>query len=98
MRDRPWRLDRTPAGGSANSSTRADTASSKSPRRKTLAQGASVSHEYDKSPAAIDASHSDAHHDSEYERARRWRDATRELVLVGASVMAAAHPPQWRGS
>ncbi|MFG1932640.1 hypothetical protein ACGFK1_18655 [Mycobacterium sp. NPDC048908] len=57
-----------------------------------------MSHEYDKSPAAIDASHSDAHHDSEYERARQWRDATRELVLVGVSVMAAAHPPQWHGS
>src|SRR5262245_23185368 len=33
-------------------------------------------------------------HDSEYERAHRWRDATRGLVLAGATAMAAAHQPQ----
>ena len=35
-----------------------------------------------------------AGHDSEYERAHQWRDATRELVLTGATAMAAADPPQ----
>jgi hypothetical protein len=33
-------------------------------------------------------------HDSEYERAHQWRDATRELVLAEATAMAAADPPQ----
>jgi hypothetical protein len=37
-------------------------------------------------------------HDSEYERAHQWRDATRELVLVGATAMAAADQPQSQGS
>src|SRR5262249_54819391 len=37
-------------------------------------------------------------HDSEYEPAHRWRDATRELVLAGATAMAAAHQPQSQGS
>lgn len=31
-------------------------------------------------------------HDSEYERAHRWREATRELVLAGATAMVAADP------
>jgi hypothetical protein len=31
-------------------------------------------------------------HDSEYERAHQWREATRELVLAGATAMAAAEP------
>jgi len=33
-------------------------------------------------------------HDSEYERAHQWREATRDLVLAGASAMAAADQPQ----
>ncbi len=33
-------------------------------------------------------------HDSEYERAHQWREATRELVLAGATAMAAADPSQ----
>jgi hypothetical protein len=33
-------------------------------------------------------------HDSEYERAHLWRQATRELVLAAATAMAAADPPQ----
>ena len=33
-------------------------------------------------------------HDSEYERAHQWREATRELVLTGATAMAAADQPQ----
>ena len=33
-------------------------------------------------------------HDSEYERAHQWREATRELVLAEATAMAAADPPQ----
>lgn len=33
-------------------------------------------------------------HDSEYERAHRWREATRELVLAEATAMAVADPPQ----
>ena len=37
-------------------------------------------------------------HDSEYERAHQWRDATRELVLAGATAMAAADQPQSQGS
>ena len=37
-------------------------------------------------------------HDSEYERAHQWRDATRELVLAGATAMAAADRPQSQGS
>jgi hypothetical protein len=37
-------------------------------------------------------------HDSEYERAHRWRDATHELVLAGATAMAAADQPQSQGS
>ena len=32
--------------------------------------------------------------DSDYEREHQWREATRELVLVEATVMAAAEPPQ----
>ncbi|WP_155948534.1 hypothetical protein [Mycobacterium sp. URHB0044] len=32
--------------------------------------------------------------DSEYERAHQWREVTRELVLVEATAMAAAEPPQ----
>ncbi len=39
-----------------------------------------------------------AGHDSEYERAHQWRDATRELVLTGATAMAAADQPQSQGS
>jgi hypothetical protein len=39
-----------------------------------------------------------ADHDPEYERAHLWRDATRELVLAGATAMAAADQPQSRGS
>jgi hypothetical protein len=35
---------------------------------------------------------------AEYERAHQWRDATRELVLVAATVTAAAHHPQSQGS
>lgn len=34
----------------------------------------------------------------EYERAHEWRDATRELVLAGATAMAAADQPQSQGS
>jgi hypothetical protein len=34
----------------------------------------------------------------EYERAHEWRDATRELVLAGATAMAAAYQPQSQGS
>ena len=37
-------------------------------------------------------------HESEYDRAHQWRDATRELVLVGATAMAAADQPQSQGS
>jgi hypothetical protein len=37
-------------------------------------------------------------HHSEYERAHQWRDATRELVLAGATAMAAADQPQSQGS
>jgi hypothetical protein len=37
-------------------------------------------------------------HDSEYEQAHQWRDATRELVLSGATAMAAADQPQSQGS
>jgi hypothetical protein len=37
-------------------------------------------------------------HDSDYERAHQWRNATRELVLAGATVMAAAHQPRSCGS
>jgi hypothetical protein len=37
-------------------------------------------------------------HDSEYQRAHQWRDATRELVLAGATAMAAADRPQSEGS
>jgi hypothetical protein len=33
-------------------------------------------------------------HDCEYERAHQWREATRDLVLAGATAMAAADPPQ----
>ena len=33
-------------------------------------------------------------HDSEYEPAHQWREATRELVLAGATAMAAADQPQ----
>ena len=36
--------------------------------------------------------------ESEYDRAHQWRDATRELVLVGATAMAAAGRPQSQGS
>jgi hypothetical protein len=31
---------------------------------------------------------------SDYERAHQWREATRELVLTGATAMAAADPPE----
>jgi hypothetical protein len=37
-------------------------------------------------------------HDSEYERAHQWRDVTRELVLVGATAVAAADQPRSQGS
>jgi hypothetical protein len=37
-------------------------------------------------------------HDSEYERAHQWREATRDLVLAGATAMAAADQPQSQGS
>ncbi len=37
-------------------------------------------------------------HDAGYERAHHWREATRELVLVGAAAMAATHRPQSQGS
>jgi hypothetical protein len=37
-------------------------------------------------------------HDSEHERAQQWREATRELVLAGATAMAAAEHPHSRGS
>jgi hypothetical protein len=37
-------------------------------------------------------------YDSEYERGHQWREATRELVLAGATAMAAADQPQSRGS
>ena len=37
-------------------------------------------------------------HDPENERAHQWREATRELVLAGATAMAAAHQPQSQGS
>jgi hypothetical protein len=37
-------------------------------------------------------------HDSEYERAHKWRDATRELVLAAATATAAADQPQSQGS
>jgi quercetin dioxygenase-like cupin family protein len=37
-------------------------------------------------------------HDSEDERVNQWREATRELVLAGATTMAAADPPQSQGS
>ena len=37
-------------------------------------------------------------HDSGYERAHQWRDATRELVLTGATARAAADQPQSQGS
>jgi len=37
-------------------------------------------------------------HDSEYERAHQWRDATRELVLAAATALAAADQPQSQGS
>jgi hypothetical protein len=36
--------------------------------------------------------------DSEYDRAHQWRDATRELVLSGATATAAAYQPQSQGS
>jgi hypothetical protein len=45
----------------------------------------------------VDALHSEQYPDSRYERARRWRDATRELVLTGATAIATAAPPQWHG-
>ncbi len=37
-------------------------------------------------------------HDSENEMTHQWRESTRELVLAGARVMAAAHRPQEQGS
>ena len=37
-------------------------------------------------------------HDSENTRAHEWRDATRELVLAGATATAAADQPQSQGS
>jgi hypothetical protein len=37
-------------------------------------------------------------HDSEYERAHQWRDATHELVLAAASAIATADQPQSQGS
>src|SRR4051812_45653752 len=36
--------------------------------------------------------------DSDYERAHQWRDVTRELVLVGATAIAAADQPRSQGS
>ena len=59
-----------------------------------------MSHEYPKNPAAVDERPGAATtgHDSEYERAHQWRDATRELVLSGATAMAAADQPQSQGS
>ena len=70
-----------------------------------------MSHDYNKNPAAVDALNPEQYHvtpengtapttghDSEYDRAHQWRDATRELVLVGATAMAAADQPQSQGS
>jgi hypothetical protein len=37
-------------------------------------------------------------HESEYERAHQWRDATSELVLAAATASAAADQPQSQGS
>ncbi len=37
-------------------------------------------------------------HESEYERAHQWRDATRELVLAAATALAATDQPQFQGS
>jgi hypothetical protein len=37
-------------------------------------------------------------HDSEYERAHQWRDATRELVLAEATATATADQPRSQGS
>lgn len=37
-------------------------------------------------------------HDREYERAHQWREATHELVLAGATAMAATDQPQSQGS
>jgi hypothetical protein len=73
-----------------------------------------VSHKYHKNPAAVDALNPGQYHvtqengtehpgaattghDSEYE-AHQWRDATRELVLAGATAMAVADRPQSQGS
>ena len=36
--------------------------------------------------------------DSQYARARQWRDATREMVLTAATAMATAEQPQSHGS
>jgi hypothetical protein len=82
---------------------------------RALNQGASVSHEYNRKPAAVDALNPEQYHatqesgterpiaattghDSEYERGHQWREATRELVLAGATAMAGADRPQSRGS
>jgi quercetin dioxygenase-like cupin family protein len=45
-----------------------------------------------------DAGAATTDHDSEDERVNQWREATRELVLAGATAMAAADPPQSQGS
>jgi hypothetical protein len=37
-------------------------------------------------------------HDSKYDRGQQWREATRELVLAGATAIAAADQPPSRGS
>jgi hypothetical protein len=57
-----------------------------------------VPHEYHKNPAAVQVLNADQHRDSEYERAHHWREATRQLVLAGATAMAAADQPQSRAS
>ena len=65
-----------------------------------------MSHEYHKNPDVVDAMNPQQCHltqetgterpgaatgrDSEYERAHQWRDATRDLVLAGATATAAA--------
>jgi hypothetical protein len=57
-----------------------------------------VPHEYRKTQAAVEVLNADQYRDSEYERAHHWREATRELVLAGATAMAAPDQPQSRGS
>jgi hypothetical protein len=56
-----------------------------------MAAGSQPTHSHDTGAAPIV-------HGSEHQRAHQWRDATRELVLVGATAMAAARRPQSHGS